>query len=67
MSVGLCVEPFTKVWTGAMDPLDKARTYARMKAIGVVITWAAFDVDRLRLKKQKDEQMEDLVVFCQYV
>ena len=44
--------------------------HARMKAIGVkikVVTSAAFDVDRLRLKKkkQKDEQMDGLVVFCQ--
>ena len=56
--------------TGAMEPLEKTRTHARMKAIGVkikVITSAAFDVDRLRLKKQKNEQMDGLVVFWQYV
>ena len=52
-----------------MDPLAKACTHARMKMIGtkiMVVTPATFDVDHLRLKKkQKLEEMGDLVVFCQ--
>ena len=50
-----------------MDPLEKARAYARMKTIGVkikVITSAAFDVDRLRLKKQKDEGFGRFLPVC---
>ena len=57
-----------------MDPLGKACTHARMKAIGakiMLVTSAIFDVDRLRLKKkkkkQKHEEMGGFVVFCQSV
>ena len=57
-----------------MDPLGKAFTHARMKAIGVnfelmVVTLAIFDLGRLRVKtkKQKHEEIGGLVVFCQEV
>ena len=54
-----------------IDPLAKARTHARMKAIGVkitMITLAALAVGRLKEeeeKKQKDEEIGGLIVFCQ--
>ena len=64
--MGWCVGLFTKIQAGTIDPLEKARTHAQMKAIGVkiaIITSDVLDVDRLRLrkkqKKQKHEQIED--------
>ena len=68
------MRPFTKIRRDTIDPLAKARTHARMKAIGVkitVVTSAALDVGLFRLRKKKKktkkkhEQMEDWVVFCE--
>ena len=68
-----CVGPFTKIWTGTIDSLEKARTHAQMKVFAVkiaIVTSDTLGVDRLRLrkkkqkKKQKHEQIEGWVVFC---
>ena len=52
-------------------PVRKVCTHSQMKAIGVkitVVTSAAFHVGLFglkKVKKQKDEQVDGLVVFCQ--
>ena len=58
--------------TASIRSMAKACTRARMKPIGVkimVVTSATFDVGRLGLKKkkQKHEETNGLVVFCQEI
>ena len=56
-----------KIQTDTINLLAKAYTHVQMKAIGVkitIVTSASLNVGHLRLKKkkQKDEQMDGLVV-----
>ena len=43
-----------KIWTGTMDPLAKACTHARMKAIGAKIR--PFEVEEEKEEEEEEEE-----------